>query len=140
MRKILLYPILLLMALLISLPLCLYGIGLYGVEGRPIVPLISATGSEKEKVKLFLRVKEEVKVIPINPYEYTFKILSGGNFDSGIAAAWVVSANHNLGHLKYKGNRWWQLSGAALTIWVSRNWTTDQVMSKIVEIRNNENS
>jgi hypothetical protein len=29
---------------------------------------------------------------------------------------------------------WWHLSGAALTIWVTRNWTTDQIVTAAAAI------
>jgi heme exporter protein D len=29
----------------------------------------------------------------------------------------------------------WHLSGSALTIWLSRNWTTEQIVCKALEIK-----
>ena len=30
---------------------------------------------------------------------------------------------------------WWHLSGAALTVWLTRNWSTEQLVAKAREIR-----
>jgi hypothetical protein len=32
-------------------------------------------------------------------------------------------------HQRYSGTGWWHLSGAVLTIWLTRNWTTEQRLS-----------
>ena len=32
--------------------------------------------------------------------------------------------------------RYWHLSGAALTIWLTRNWTPTELISKAIEVEN----
>ena len=38
-------------------------------------------------------------------------------------------ATHLLNHQRHKGMSWWHLSGAALAIWLSRNWTDEEILS-----------
>jgi hypothetical protein len=45
--------------------------------------------------------------------------------DNGSSAVWLIARDYNYKHLKSRKMSYWRLSGAALTIWVSRNWTTD---------------
>lgn len=45
-------------------------------------------------------------------------------------AAWQVASAHLLIHRRSTGMSWWHLSGAALTIWVTRNWSTEQILSQ----------
>jgi len=46
--------------------------------------------------------------------------------------AWVIARSHNAEHL---GNhQYWHLSGAALTIWLTRNWTPTELIAKAVEL------
>ena len=46
----------------------------------------------------------------------------------------VQSGDFNAEHLKFKRTSWWHFSGAALTIWVTRNWTTDPLMATVAAV------
>jgi hypothetical protein len=48
--------------------------------------------------------------------------------------AWVIARNYNGSHLKNRRMIFWHLSGAALTIWVSRNWTAEQIVAAAAAI------
>jgi hypothetical protein len=48
---------------------------------------------------------------------------------NGLNAASFVALHYNARHLKNRRSTWWHLSGAALTIWIARHWTSDQVLS-----------
>ena len=50
------------------------------------------------------------------------------DLDGGARAAWLVARNYTGRHLKHGGGLWPQLSDMALTIWITQNWTTDQVV------------
>jgi hypothetical protein len=49
-------------------------------------------------------------------------------------AAWIVARSYNYSHLQHNQALWWHLSGAALTIWITRNWTSDQILSRAAEL------
>jgi hypothetical protein len=54
--------------------------------------------------------------------------------DSGSHAVWLIARDYNSKHLKNRKMSFLHLSGAALTIWVSRNWTTDQIVTAAAAI------
>jgi hypothetical protein len=56
----------------------------------------------------------------------------------GADAAWLVARNFNASHLARQGSAWWHLSGAALTIWLTRHWTPDQVLQATATLARRE--
>lgn len=123
---------------LVAGPWALYWFALSGIEGSPELPTSSASAQERQDIWQELRVGGEPTVTAITPYEYFFLgsgISTHHNKKAGVLLAWQVASNYNLVHLKYKGMAWWHFSGAALTIWLTRNWTTGQLLSKAAEIR-----
>jgi hypothetical protein len=45
---------------------------------------------------------------------------------------WWVARSYNTKHLEDR--RWWYPSGAALAIWLTRNWTADELIAKGIEL------
>ena len=43
--------------------------------------------------------------------------------------AWSVARSYNATHLDDRRMLWWHASGAALTIWLTRNWTQEQILA-----------
>jgi len=123
---------------LVAGPWALYWFALGGIDGSPELPISPASAQERQEIWQKLRGGGEPTVTAITPYEY-FLLDSGisthPNKKAGVLLAWQVASNYNLSHLKYKGMAWWHFSGAALTIWLTRNWTTEQLLSKAAEIR-----
>jgi hypothetical protein len=120
-------------------PWGLYWLGLYGINGKPSLPSVAATKTESEKIWSEARGKGEIKVNSITPHGYIYLFFSDSRNHPGLRVSWRVAANHNLKYRKYKGNGWWHLSGAALTIWLSHNWSTDRIISKVAEIERSDN-
>jgi len=60
--------------------------------------------------------------------------LTNDTLPPGAHLAWLVARNHNQERRTDQRMIWWNLSGAALTIWLTRNWTTDQLVAKAHEI------
>ncbi|MEJ1966761.1 MAG: hypothetical protein WDO56_36540 [Gammaproteobacteria bacterium] len=48
--------------------------------------------------------------------------------EGGAKAAWIIARDYNMSHLRRRETLWWHLSGAALTIWLTRNWTSDEIL------------
>lgn len=127
--------VLIVAALVVALsPLVLYAIGLQGVEGRPQLPRQLASPAGQAAAWQSVRGVGTPDVPRLNPYTY-WSVVSGGESKAGVLLAWQVAANHLLSHRRYRGMHWWHLSGAALTIWLTRNWSAEQLLSKVAESR-----
>jgi hypothetical protein len=127
MRRLLVFS-LLVVAIVDLTPWALYGIGLDNTTGRPIPQSHSSPTSAGETHRG--ADQPSMKVKPISPWGYIITIAStdSGVFDEGTKAAWLVARNYNLSHLKKRQALWWHLSGAALTIWLTRNWTSEEIL------------
>src|SRR5262249_46041747 len=81
-----------------------------------------------------LRESPPIQVESMSPYSYLLAMVYGGSrgLPRGNHLAWVVARSYNTEHLKDR--LWWHPSGAALTIWLTRNWTTDELIAKGIEL------
>jgi hypothetical protein len=124
-------------ALFLSFPLALYLLGLNGVEGRPRKPLLRASSQQKTAVWKLAQGKGIPYVKPNNPYFYAASVFfaSGRRTPPDQLVTWWVARDYLVGHKRYKGMSWWHLSGAALAIWLSRNWTSDEILSTAAQLR-----
>jgi hypothetical protein len=117
----------------LALPAIAYGIGLSKIEGRPIAA-DPASFSSAQVNSAWQSCREHLPIAldPLNPWGYAAKILWGdtGFAGNGQLAAWLVARRYNSSHLP-GGMKWWHLSGAALTIWVTRNWSAEQVAATL---------
>jgi len=122
----------------VSVPWLLYAIGLMNVSGRPERATISITDVEAERIWYELRETGPVQVARIGPWDYVLLFISAEplNAHPGMKAAGFIARDYNSGKLNDKRMAFWHLSGAAITIWLSRNWTTREILSKVKEITN----
>jgi hypothetical protein len=120
-------------ALVALAPLSLYALGLSEVDGRPGPPLSShSTPADQALLARTFRTSQPTTVEQLTPWAYVTFILEDPKQTAtagGVDAAWVVARHYNAHHLKKRSSMWWHLSGAALTIWITRHWTSDQVLS-----------
>jgi len=128
-----------LVALGLLAPWGLYELGLSNIEGRPNPPPEHLVSTDDDALlRRVLRAQHGISVVPLSPMSYFASLFEGrpkvSAEDSGADAAWLVARNYNASHLKSRRSIWWHLSGAALTIWITRNWTPDQVLSRAAEI------
>jgi hypothetical protein len=114
-------------------PLGLYWLGLGNVIGRPAPPHIPASLAEDyELLQRRLERQSPIRVHYLTPWH--FLVMPFGEYseiidlDGGARAAWLIARNYAGGHLKRGGGLWPPLSAMALTIWITQNWTTDQVV------------
>jgi hypothetical protein len=118
--------------LILAGPWGTYELGLSNIDGRP-VPLIgnSPTAEDDLLLRQIFRTSHPVSVQPLSPWSYARNIVTSGPSSSpsaGADAAWLIARHYNAGHLENRSMLWWQVSGAALTIWITRNWSADQVV------------
>jgi hypothetical protein len=123
-------------ALLLGLPLALYSLGLSGVDGRPQKPLQLASAEQKTAVWKRARGEGTPYVAADNPYSYVASVFfaQGQPAPSGQLVTWWVARDYLVRHKRHKGMGWWHLSGAALAIWLSRNWTSDEILSAAAQL------
>jgi hypothetical protein len=119
----------LILILALASPMLLYAVGLHGVSGRPALPKALAPSEERLAVWKKARGTGEPVLEPVNPYNYISGVARMS--DPGLLVAWWVASEYNLEHQRYKDGLWWHLSGAALTIWLTRHWSIDQLLSKV---------
>lgn len=124
-------------ALSLGLPLALYSLGLSGVEGRPQKPIRFASAEQKTVVWNRARGEGMPFVAADNPYSYVASVFfaEGQRTPPGKLVTWWVARDYLVKHKRYEGMSWWHLSGAALAIWLSRNWTSDDILSAAAQLR-----
>lgn len=124
------------LALLLSAPWAIYELGLSNIATLPVPPDSPKTTAATEKAIWDQFEKPgPVAVTPMSPYSYIAVMAANEmSLTPGARIAWFVARNHNAGNLKNRRTIWWHLSGIALTIWLTRNWSTDQLIAKANEI------
>lgn len=124
-------------ALLLGLPLALYSLGLSGVEGRPQKPLQLASDGQKAVVWKRARGEGTPYVTADNPYSYVASVCFAHEQHTppGQLVTWWVARDYLVRHKRYQGMGWWHLSGASLAIWLSRNWTSEEILSAAAQLR-----
>ena len=138
-RKLLVFIATVLVVLGLMIPWGLYALGLSNVVGRPSEVADKPINSEDDAIlRRELRAQCGISVVPLSPLSYFFNLMltnsTASAEESGADAASLVARNYNASHLKNRQSLWWHLSGASLTIWITRNWTPSQVLSKAAEI------
>jgi hypothetical protein len=123
-------------ALLALGPWALYEIALSNVEGRPALPATQTLPTE-EKQAIWESLKERgpIGIERLTPHAYILMFLEYHEPVPGANVAWFVARDHNSRNLRRRSMGWWHLSGAALTIWLTRNWSTGELLAKVAEIR-----
>jgi|ERR1700722_1919837 len=127
-----------------SLPFGLYWLGLSNIEGRPEPPAqTNNISADTALLQQEFRSPAPIAVRALNPWTFTASFLTDAllntpakdlRSDTGSRAIWLVARNYNLKHLKRRRMDYWHLSGAALSIWLSRNWTSDEIVASAAAI------
>jgi hypothetical protein len=123
--------------LAVGTPLGLYWLGLSNVEGRPEPPTqMREIAADTALLGQYFNNESPIVVRVLNPWSYLGEmrpVLPVPRLN-GSHAVWIIVRNYNGSHLRNHRGIWWHLSGAALTIWVTRNWTTDQIVTAAAAI------
>ena len=112
-------------------PWLIYWIALGKIESRPRHATHTVTADEVDSLCKRLRISQPIQIDPSSPYSY---ILGGARGTASTRIAWIIASSHNAEHLS--DHRYWHLSGAALTIWLTRNWTPTELIARAVELEN----
>jgi hypothetical protein len=117
----------------------LYALGLYNIEERPTPPVLTSSGAADTTLlqQAFHSTTSPIDIRVLNPWTFVTTLRSKNvmTSDGGSHAIWMIVRDYNSGHLKHRrGMMWWHLSGAALTIWITRTWTTDEVVAAAAAI------
>jgi|SRR5450755_2606826 len=112
-----------------AVPWLMYWIGLSEIDGRPTPITHAVTAEQIDGLFKRLRISQPAKLDPISPYSY---FLQGPRPGASSRIAWVIASSHNVRHLSDR--RYWHLSGAALTIWLTRNWTPTELIASAIEL------
>ena len=113
-------------------PWLIYRFGLSQIEGRPTAATRTATAEQRDRLFKQLRMPQPVQIDPISPYTY---FLQGTHPKyASTRVAWIIARSYNTKHLSDRRMLIWHLSGMALTIWLTRNWTATGLIAKAIEL------
>jgi hypothetical protein len=112
-------------------PWLLYWYGLRQIDGRPTAAAHTATAEQSDRLFKKLKIAQPVHIDILSPYTY---VLQGARPTSSVRLAWIIAGSYNVNHLGDQKMPMWHLSGAALTIWLTRNWTLTELIAKAVEL------
>lgn len=116
--------------LVVSSPWWIYVWGLSRVEGRPERPVVMASAEDQARVWKFARGEGAPQVESINPYGAAIDFWRGDlRPPPGERVAMWVARSHLMDQQRSAGMLSWHGSYAALTIWLTRNWTAEELMT-----------
>ena len=124
-------------ALVVASPWIAFQIGLANVEGKPLHSAIrTLSPAQLEFLHVATRKAGVFKVPELTPLGYVMdsvqdpdKLASGG-----VKTAWIVARHHAANHLKRTDEVSRRLSETALMIWLTQNWSSDQIIARAYEI------
>jgi hypothetical protein len=100
-----------------SLPIALYGLGLFNIESRPEPPtLANNVAIDTAFLQQAFRSQAPIAVHVVNPWTYLAILVNDDSdlrLDNGALAVWFIARNYNSNHLRNCGRLFWHLSGAA---------------------------
>lgn len=122
-----------LVGLFAALPGIVYVVGLAKVHGRP-VPADPHLFSRHAVAAAWEQCREAPPVVvkATNPWGVTGIFLFGDPHRTtpGERAAWRIASTHNASY-SVGNTLWWHISGVALTIWMTRHWSAEQIAATL---------
>lgn len=123
-----------------GIPFGLYWMGLSNIEGRPEPR--THTGNvvaDSELLKRNLGTHDPIVIDALNPWTFlgeAFYRMPDLRSEHGrsLRAVGIVVLNYNSSHLRDHRMIWWHLSEMSLTIWVTRHWTTDEIITAAADL------
>jgi hypothetical protein len=116
------------------LPWGAYWVGLRMVSEYPVPTSPFVSAQQRAWLWSQTRGAGELKLMPSNPYAYLYQILQTGNQPSrGLQIAGCVARAHLANQQDTQRMIFWHLSSAALTIWLTRNWSEEQIIASAYE-------
>jgi len=122
--------------LVVSGPWIIYGVALAKIAGRPDAPAAAASAQQLDLLRSSLRAHGPLDVPQLSPWQYLLALITDPKplSSPGVLAAWSVARDYNATNLGKVRAVWWHASGAALTIWLTRNWTEDQILARASQL------
>jgi len=148
-KKFVLWVLMLMLLLAATLPLGAYWLGMNNITEKP-QPLAAIRVTESQ-ARAVWRERQEIFPIalrPITPYHFYELLWCSRNDDAiedylacddrypGLRAAAYVAKHYLDTHLHKHGLIWRYLSRASLVIWISRNWTVQELVAELIRIKN----
>jgi hypothetical protein len=117
------------LAFAVAVPGMVYVAGLALVKGRPAA--VEATVldmSARARAMRACREDAPLRMRPLNPWHVSTRFLSDDplGWEPGEYAASRIAMKHNIEHLT-GGHFRWHVSNTALTIWITRHWSAEQL-------------
>ncbi|WP_431262393.1 hypothetical protein ACQ859_19870 [Roseateles chitinivorans] len=116
--------------LVVSSPLWLYALGLSLIEGRPERPAAMASAEDQARAWQLAGGHGAPVIESTNPYQLVLDLWRETDTRPEERVAMWVSGDYVIDHRKGKnGMLGWHLSSAALSIWLARNWSTEELLT-----------
>ncbi|CAM3996044.1 hypothetical protein [Roseateles saccharophilus] len=123
-----------LVTLLLLSPWLLYAAMLASIEGRPAKPERMVPATEQARIWRLADGQGELRTEPMTPYGFAWELFAPtGQPAPGETLAYWVSRDF-LQAQPHRNMLTWHLSNAALTIWLTRNWTAEELASAVAPI------
>jgi hypothetical protein len=120
--------------LVFGLPWGLYRLGLDALPDRPQPPLALASKAEQQALWLRAGCEGEPEGAVLDPVTYLLSASVQARPAPIVAFAWRIASDHSQARLRHQGAFQRHLAGAALTIWLTRHWSVDQLLTRVAEI------
>jgi hypothetical protein len=115
-------------------PPLLYLWGLSNVDGRPQRPISMATSEEQSRLWQQAGGSGRVAIQVMNPFGFFGRFLGDSYVaPAGEAAACWIARAYLLEHRRGQSMAAWHASVAALTIWITRNWSAEEILTAASE-------
>lgn len=129
--------VVILVSAVVLVPWYAYAIGLSKVDGRPSHASFTKVTHDDMLMLRYQRLISSTTPTHdvLSPHRYILMILWGNRNSTPDTAhlALHIAIAYNQKHLEDR--HLWHLSCAALTIWLARNWTKDDLIAKAVELQ-----
>lgn len=117
----------------LALTLCLlapwlaYEIALARLPALPERPQQLATPQQQDEVWRQAGGEGPLAVAPVNPYGFLIALMARDRVRPGEELAYWVARDHLLAQPREGGMLGWHLSNAALTVWLTRHWSSQEL-------------
>lgn len=117
-----------------GLPWGLYWLGLDAVADRPQPPQALASKADQQALWQRAGCEGEPEAAVLDPVTYLLSASVQARPAPIVAFAWRVASEHQQSRPRPQGPLMRHLAGAALTIWLTRHWSVDQLLTRVVDM------
>jgi hypothetical protein len=141
LRKFVIFVLILAAMLAVAVPPGLYWLGLNNIDGRPTPPnRLADLGADSLLLQRNLRMQGPIVIHALNPWTFFRETLfeigmrSPSAHERSMRAVAIIAMRYNSTHLRNHQMIWWHLSEMSMTIWLTRNWTTAEIVTAAAAI------